>query len=337
MFLFRKKTKILPPTIVRRKKATFPKKSAPLREAALLQQSDDAKESRGGFYFVYMFLWVAFVGVTVYVLIFSSFLRLNTIRIDGTVDVPEQNIEQLIRSDMSKKYFGIFPKDNLLLFPRATVEADIKDHFKKVRAVEVVRAFPHMLTVHIQERKTLVLWCVDETCFYIDEDGYAYAPVDSSQSSEVMGGFLKIMDTSAQNVDTNEPVIDPDFVRFAADIQERLRQESGIEIDAQCTTPSRFSDELILKTQEGWAIDINVRLPLDKSLRTLELLLKKEISPERRQHLKYIDLRTENRVYYSVEGETVSAPEPLDASLKPPTIPTLPATEDKVVNKDKKK
>jgi len=41
--------------------------------------------------------------------------------------------------------------------------------------------------VHIQERKTLVLWCVNEQCFYIDENGYAYAPVDAEPASEQFG------------------------------------------------------------------------------------------------------------------------------------------------------
>jgi hypothetical protein len=335
MFLFRKKTKSLPINIIHHKRGGFAKKVITPRESHSLQRKDEKRVVREKFYFVYLFLWVVFTGVSGYVLIFSPLLRLNSIQVNGTVDIPKQEIEQFIQMDMAGKYGGVIPKNNLLTVPRGTVEKDVQDHFKKIRSVEVSRVFPSTLVIQIQERKTLVLWCVNEQCFYIDENGYAYAPMDTVQSSDQPGHFLKITDTSGQAINTDEPILDQEFVRAASDIQGRLQQELGIAVDVECTTPSRFSDNLILKTQEGWTMYINVQLPIEKSLQTLQLLFKKEISPERRQHLKYIDLRTENRVYYSVEGETVSAPPETPETTPQPA--TVAPAEDKTMSKDKKK
>ncbi|MDD5083775.1 MAG: FtsQ-type POTRA domain-containing protein [Candidatus Moranbacteria bacterium] len=332
MFHFRKKQKALPPLGCARKRGGFVKKPVISREIPLTSQEAEAKKTRDGFYFVYFFLWTAFACVTVYVALFSSFLQLQTVQVEGASAISEHNVRQLIQESLSGNYAGGVSKGNLLAFRREKMEADIRDRFKKIASVELTRVFPHTLIARVKERQTLVLWCVQDTCFYVDENGYAYSQVDTSVSGENLGHFLKIIDTSGQSVDMDEPLIDQDFVRFAAQIQDGLQQKLGIAVDAECSTPSRFSDTLTLKTQEGWAMQINVRLPMDKSLQTLGLLFKKEISEERRHRLKYIDLRTENRVYYSVEGEIVSAP-------KPPEEEPAPEAEaaDALPKKEKKK
>jgi len=329
MFPFHKKAKSVSPLVIRRNRSILRKKLTVHRENVMHQKNDD-EQIRGGFYVLYFFLWTMFVCVTVYVLFFSPFLRLNIIDISGNMDIARQDIEQLALDDISEKYFGIIPKSNFLVFSGSNIETESKNRFKKIQSMQVKRIFPHTISIRVQERTTVVLWCSHtNTCFYMDENGFAYAPFDSAQSDEQASkSFLKIIDTSEQDIDTNEPLLDSDFVRFISEIQRSLQQTLGIEVDTQCFTPSRFSNELILKTKEGWDMYMNVRLPLDQSLRTVQLLFKKEISEERRNHLKYIDLRTKNRVYYSVEGETVLAPE-----LVSDPIPT-PVEEQK---KDKKK
>jgi hypothetical protein len=333
MFHFRKKTKPVPGVAVRRKRTGFVKKPVVVRESSSQAEVDVQKSRNTVFSRIYMFLWIVFFCVTAYVIVLSPFLRLDTLHIDGTVDISAQSVEQFVQSELSGKYFGIIPKNNLLFFSLARIESAIKTHFKKIRIADVARVFPHTVEVHIQERKTLLLWCSSETCFYVDEEGYAYAPVDEAQLYTRSEGFLRIIDTSAQPIGTDDPLLDREFVQFCLDIREALQQDLGIETEADSFTTSRFSDELSLKTKEGFVLHVNVRIPLQKSIQTLRLLLKKEISEERRQRLKYIDIRTENRVYYSVEGETVSAPVPAEENQSPIVLPT----DAKVIEKDKKK
>lgn len=338
MFHFRTKpkSKILPIVVTRRKLPPIVRRSMSSRKKIpVVTQSDDQVENtKTSFYGIYTALWIFFIGVTVYVLFFSRFLQIDTIHIEGTNDVSPQEIHWFIESSLQEKYSGIIPIDTMITFPQGKFEYDIKDAFKKIRDVTVTRVFPHTLEIDIQERKTLVLWCAHDNCFFIDENGYAYAPVDASQGDKYTGSVLKIIDTSGADIDINEPLLDQNFVQFAVDIQNQLRQKVGIEVEMECATPSRFADELIFKTVEGWSLRVNVRLPMEKTLETLRLLLKKEISQERRSRLKYIDVRTENRVYYSVEGEAVSAPEPASATAVKPVAPAAP---DKSTNKEKKK
>lgn len=329
MFEFRKKTNNQPKIVIHRKKAVFAKKPISRRDISVAARSEnDGVKPVDNWRLLYVFLWLSFFFVTVYVCIFSPFLRLNTIQVDGTVDISRQEIERFVQEEMGGKYLGIVPYDTIATFPRNRIEADAKERFKKIRSIRISESFPNVVTVRIEERKTLVIWCSGEACFSLDEEGYAYSPVDAAQTVEQGNGSLRITDTGAQSVEVGEQVLDDESVRFASGIRERLQTELGIETDTECSTPSRVSDQLSLKTKEGWLLHVDVRLPIDKSIRTLELLFQKEISGERKSRLKYVDLRTENRVYYSVEGETVSAPEAVTADGQPSTATSVGASAD---------
>lgn len=286
---------------------------------------------------MYGLLWAAFLFVAVYISFFSPFLRVDTVRVEGIVSLSSQEIAQFVRDDISRKYLGFIPVDNLFLLPRERIESDIAEHFKKIRFVDVSTEFPRTLSVLVQERKSLAFWCSGENCFHVDEEGYAYAEADLSQDLRYSEEFLRINDTGSQSVDMNEPILDEDFIVFISNIRKSLRDDLNMEVSSDCSTPSRFSDQITLKTSEGWLLHIDVRLPIGESLHTLRSVLQKEISQERRQRLKYIDLRTEHRVYYSVEGETVSAPpEEEDATVPASELTTTPSSEETPQSSKKK-
>ncbi len=98
MFHFQKKTKIVSRNNIQNKKTSFAKKLAIHRKTS----SDNiTQKTRAGFYWIYLFLWLGFFGVTVYVLLFSPFLRISTINIDGTVDIPAQDMKNFVRENIS--------------------------------------------------------------------------------------------------------------------------------------------------------------------------------------------------------------------------------------------
>jgi cell division septal protein FtsQ len=251
----------------------------------------------------YLALWALFVLVTVYALFFSSFLTIRDIRISGNRAVDEEGIRALIREDLQGRYNGLWPNDNLLWASGERMESRLKDRFRQIRTVRLEKVFPSTLSVTLEERKTVLLWCSQGKCFYIDEEGYAYDEADTGRPEDADGSFLRITDMSDQFVDMREPVLDKSFVQFALQARESFREMLGIETAPEASTPSRLSSELRLKTREGWEAYLDTALPLEKSVRTLGLLLKKEISQEDRPRLKYVDMRSENRFYYAFQGD----------------------------------
>jgi hypothetical protein len=54
-----------------------------------------------------------------------------------------------------------------------------------------------------------------------------------------------------------------------------------------------------MTTSEGWELYVSTELPIASTLDALSLLFEKELPPEKRAGLRYIDMRIENRVYYA--------------------------------------
>lgn len=320
------------PLVLRRGNAVD-KKTIVKRTSVVSSTENKSAQSETMWHVLYRSLWVVFVLIVVYVVFFSSFLRMDAIQVTGVDSALEKDVLDVVSEEVSGKYFGLIPKDGYLIVNRKKIESFLRDHFKRFRSVVATKEFPHTLTIHVEEYVPRLIWCSLEMCFYVDENGYAYM---SSTHDEIGDEMLKIIDTSGQSVVSDEPFLEREFVNFVADIRDGFRRNLGMEIESECTTPSRFSQDIVCKTHEGWEVYLNARLSSEKMFQALKLLFRKEISDDRRSRLKYVDLRTENRVYYSVEGETVSAPEPeKDADVSQTTVE--PSKEEKSSGKEKKK
>jgi hypothetical protein len=117
-------------------------------------------------------------------------------------------------------------------------------------------------------------------------------------------------DESGQALPNEGKIFDPQFVAFPGEVRTALRERLGLETDQKMRVTSRFGNELRVKTDGGWEIFFATDIPLETSLDALSLLLDKEIPAERRADLLYIDLRTENRVFYRFqEGKETKEPE----------------------------
>lgn len=64
---------------------------------------------------VYCLTLIAFFTVTVYSLLFSSFMRINYLNLRGTEELKYEEVYSLAKALTSGKYLDIFPKDNFLL------------------------------------------------------------------------------------------------------------------------------------------------------------------------------------------------------------------------------
>jgi cell division septal protein FtsQ len=321
MFGLSKKTK-LPETITQRKKMSARKAKSLHRDGsgikpiAITKTKNTATITLSYFAWWYGLLWLVFASVALYALFFAPFLRVDVIEISGTIDLAPLSIEIEVHNQLALKRWGIVAQDNILLAPASRIETDILAHFKKIKTVSVQKKLPHTLMISVSERPTLLSWCVsDEKCFLIDDDGVAYEKRDALQ--EVSAGELQVNDRSQQDVTEGDGVISSDTARFANGIRVHLEQQSKVIIEMQATTPSRFSDEIEVKSQDGWSILFNTKLDPQKVAQDLAALLKKEISSDQQSKLKYIDMRTENRAYYSVDGESV--PLPIPSSDAPPS------------------
>lgn len=110
-----------------------------------------------------------------------------------------------------------------------------------------------------------------------------------------------VTDLGGLPVEIGRTLFDYPFIEHFKENKERLKTELGIEVNPEMMSASRFSDELRMKTEAGWELTLNSRIEPDQNIKTLRLFFEQEIPFERQGELRNVDLRTENRIYYSLK------------------------------------
>ena len=247
---------------------------------------------------VYYFLLAAFAGVTAYIFIFSPFIQINYLRLEGTEELGYEKVLEELKISLSGKYFGFIPKNNFVLISKKKIRNRLMEKFKKVSNVEVKKVFPDTVNVKITERKALLLWCSGGPCYIIDEKGRAYDGADFESPEIKENNLIRLADTSAKPVNLGEKVLGEDYINFILELTEEIKKEALVDISDEYQTACRAAEDVRIKTTAGWDIYFSGKIPAKQSIRTLKTFLKKEMDEEKRKNLEYIDLRVENKVYY---------------------------------------
>lgn len=247
-------------------------------------------------------LWSLFLATLFYLAFFSVFFHISEPQVSGMSKISEENVREFVRQEMAGKYFGIFPKRDFFLVTPHILKARLLSEYPLFASARVTRIFPDGIDVQVTEREKIILWCSGEPCFLIDEEGTAREN-SRALDSENISHVLFIADQSGKAVTAGEKVFDPNYGTFVTRLGTVFGQELGFTLEPRMTTVSRFSSEVRAKTSEGWEAYLNTEIPLESSLNVLKLLFEKELPPEVRARLAYIDLRAENRAYYVLKED----------------------------------
>lgn len=208
------------------------------------------------------------IAVIYYFLFFSGFFKIKKIIITG---------DQIISEEIARTFVA---RNNIFLINAAKIEKDILSGFSQIAKVKISRSFPSTLNISIIKREPAAVWCDLEKCFLTDNDGVNFreAPTETD--------LIKI--TGAKELVGRES------------ISQILRIQKELKDKSIATTTRAFivsEERLNIKTSEGWEAYFNLKGNLDWQLQELNLVLEKQISPEKRRNLEYVDLRF-SRVYY---------------------------------------
>lgn len=246
---------------------------------------------------IFYILSAGFVVVLLYVLFFSQYLQILNIEVTGTREIGSQEIRQRIESALQGKHIGIIPKNNFMFITQGNVDNILKGEFKKIRTVTLTKKFPDTVSVNIDERKALLVWCSENRCYLLDENGSAYSEADFNSQEFIQNNLLQISDTSGREIAVGENVIEVSYEKYVLGIKEAL-SSTGLNDGGKYFTPSRMAEEIRVKTQEGPELYFSMQFSLESAIATLDTILKKEIPSDRIGDVEYIDLRNENKVFY---------------------------------------
>ncbi len=132
---------------------------------------------------VSIFFVLAIVGGSSVWLAHAPFLHIDTIVVSGAVAVPQGAIKSVVEQDIAGAYLWVYPKNNILLYPKSAIQKQLLAQFPTLTSVEVHLQDLHTIKVVVVERKPVAVWCsvdaLTPRCFLLDEGGLVYAAAPS--------------------------------------------------------------------------------------------------------------------------------------------------------------
>jgi cell division protein FtsQ len=226
-------------------------------------------------------------GALFYFAVFSPNFQIQEIKISGNQKIPAEDIENSIRERVSQKLL-FFPTKSIFLIDSDGIVSQLLEKFPQIEKINLKRKLPATLIAKIQERLLIAVWCQNEECFSIDKTGVIF-----ERSSPDSGLIIK-------SPEVKEPPLLGQIV-----IEENLLQKI-FGVRGGLTNLKIGAKEFIvlqrertnIKTLEGWEIYFNPAGDINWQLTKLRLVLEKEVPPERRKDLEYIDIRFGNFAPY---------------------------------------
>jgi len=248
--------------------------------------------------FFYWTAFLSFIGVTTYVLFFSQFLAITKIKVEGTEKIDPASLENEIDSAISGNYLNILPKNSIILLRKDKLSGILSKNFKLIESLVVKKHFPNTLLVSIREKKPRLLLIVDGQEYVVDDKGIAYEKADFESDFLRTNQLPVLEDESGRKISVQEEVLSPDYVNFILDAKEKLEKKLDLGTNQVLKTSNTASGDVELETNEGWKIYFNNDVGLEKELKMLKVVLDNKIEKGERGELEYVDLRTDNKVYY---------------------------------------
>ncbi len=241
-----------------------------------------------GRFLILGFLTLLIVAAIFYFLFLFETFWIEKIIVSGEKKVMKEEIELLAERRLKNKVL-FFETKSIFAVDTGQIKRDILDSFPQIARVKVNRGFFDAISIEVTEREALALWCQEERCFLIDIEGVIFEEVSPEME------LFRIR--SGQ-------VVDSLALGLTIVSRERLGQIFNVKSDltetAEVSITEAFlasEERLNVKTSEGWEIYFNLKGDLEWQVKELDLLLEKQISPEKREELEYVELRF-NRVYY---------------------------------------
>lgn len=231
-------------------------------------------------------LTVIFTG-SVYLIFFYSGFQINNIVISGNQKVNTEEIKNLASLHASSKSILFSNTNNL--------SKEILEKFPIVETADVNKNFPQTLVIFITERKQVAVLCNASPgekgkCYLIDENGVIFE--NSAGNPENMPVIWHPM---GGEIFFGQQVLDKNIAAAFIKAGETLKDIFQINI-TDIFLPD--SNEMDVKTNEGWSIYFDPSSDIDLQITKVKLLLTGEISETARKNLKYIDMRFKDRAYY---------------------------------------
>ncbi|MEK7459926.1 MAG: hypothetical protein AAB636_02570 [Patescibacteria group bacterium] len=271
-------------------------------------------------FFFLLLIFLALAGL------FSRWKEINIdqIEIVGNKVIDSTLIKKEIEEELSDYYFLIFPRSNVLIYPKNDIKNRLNNTFKRLDNISFNIKDEKTLEVTLSERKAIYTWCgedkalysavlldnkeLENQCYFVDESGYLFdrAPYFSG---EVYFKFFGKLNNNKNKDNTNFigsyflPDLFYKIITFRDDVSSFgikpaslfAKEDGDIELYLSSSKTLINSPKIIFKSDADL---LKVAENLQAAITTEPL---KSDFEKKYSSLLYIDLRFNNKIYYKFE------------------------------------
>ena len=253
----------------------------------------EKKKKRRRIRFILFFiLFLSVVYLLVFLLRQERFL-ITDVSILGENIVDKDDMVEIIRQKLDGKYLWFIPRANALVYPRRAIKQSLLKEFPRLKSVNLNLDEQYRILVTIDERAPFALYCPKVgDCFFLNEEGFIFATAPSFSRGVY---FIYLAEDMIENPIGQRFISDIEFKSLLA-FMEKLK-----DLDIRPTSLKLGTDDYTLVLpQDGqivWRKDSNFNFIQSN----LEVFLTSDAVRAQSDFLDrilYIDLRTENKVFY---------------------------------------
>ena len=255
-------------------------------------------------------------GITVFVLLASVIgivwlshieeVNIKTVVIVGNSVITKTQLEAIVEEQLKGTYGLLFPRTNILLFPKNSITADVRSAFDRIFYADIVVEDSQTIKLIVKERQPFALYCGDTfidtqeisgQCYLLDERGFIFAKAPDFTGNIFFKYFGK---TAAQINEDLQVVQGLEYMPQDTFRDITLFLESFDELEIEPSSFTRLNDDdFELRFKDGSYILFGVEQNLISILDNLQSVFESEVFLELENvQLDYIDLRFGNRIFY---------------------------------------
>ncbi|MEI7765270.1 MAG: hypothetical protein WCI93_01655 [bacterium] len=88
-----------------------------------------------------------------------SMFNINKINITGNSIVEKNDIENIVKKDLTGHYLWLFPKTNFLIYPKHKIISDLSFNLKRLKDISININNFKLMEVNVSEYEGKYLWC----------------------------------------------------------------------------------------------------------------------------------------------------------------------------------
>lgn len=258
-----------------------------------------------------------FIGGVIYLFFYSSLFTIQTIDIHVSKNLANDKIRSILYRQLDETVLSILPQRNIFMFDEKEARRRISGQIL-VSHMTIKRVFPHTISIDVEGKDFELLWYSNGAVWRVGSEGTIIGDVDQSTIASLPLDIMRkkygsdilpidphiqkrasppilLVDAKQRVVAVNDAVIDKGILESLLHLNEQSKK-TGFDM-AYAIYDSEQS-MLTVVTKEGWEAYLALRSEMDSQFRNIATLLANSIKKDRSK-LKYIDVRFDNRLYYT--------------------------------------